>query len=86
MRGNNCARLDWYIFRRGDSMKSISEYRGVDFARAHYVLRRHYDLGRPLTTDEIKAEVDNLIRRRNRGSLDDIGEYLISEINFDGAK
>jgi hypothetical protein len=59
---------------------SIREYKGVDFGHAHYVLRKHYDLGRPLTTDEVKAEIDNLIRKHNAMSLDYVGEHLHASI------
>ena len=59
---------------------SISNYKGVDFANAHYVLRKHYDLGRPLTTDEVKAEINNLIRKHKAMSLDYVGEHLHASI------
>lgn len=59
---------------------SINSYKGVDFCRAHYILRQHYDLGRALTTDEVKAEIDNLIRKHKAMSLDYVGEYLYSAI------
>jgi hypothetical protein len=63
-------------------MKSISinKHKGADFCRAHYILRRHYDLGRALTTAEVKAEIDNLIRKHKANSLDYVGEYLYSAI------
>jgi hypothetical protein len=59
---------------------SISNYKGVDFANAHYVLRKHYDLGRLLTTAEVKAEIDNLIRKHKAMSLDYVGEHLHASI------
>ena len=63
-----------------DKSISISEYKGADFGKAHRILSQHYDLGRSLTTDEIKAEIDNLIRKHDKGTLDDIGEYLFASI------
>ena len=59
---------------------SINTYRGVDFSRAHSILRAHYDLGRALTTDEIKAEIDSLIRKHSKRNLDYVGEHLYSRI------
>ena len=59
---------------------AISDYRGVDFGRAHYVLKKHYDLGRSLTSAEVKAEIDNLILKKENMSLDYIGENLYSQI------
>lgn len=59
---------------------SINEYKGADFCRAHSILRKHYDLARPLTTDEVKAEIDNLIRKHKAMSLDYVGEHLYSAI------
>ena len=63
-------------------MKSISinSYKGVDFCRAANILRKHYDLGRALTTEEIKAEIDNLIRKHKIMSLDYVGENLYAAI------
>ncbi len=61
-------------------MISISEYRGVDFCKAHSILRLHYDLGRKLTSEEIKSEIDNLIRKAKKQSLDDQSEYLYIRI------
>jgi hypothetical protein len=63
-------------------MKSISvnTYKGADFARAHNILRHHYDLGRPLTTNEIKAEIDNLIRKHKKQNLNDTQECLYESI------
>jgi hypothetical protein len=59
---------------------SISNYKGADFCKAHSVLRRHYDLGRSLTSEEVKAEIDNLIRKHDMGALDDVGGYLYASI------
>lgn len=59
---------------------SINTYKGVDFCKAHYILRKHYDLGRSLTTEEVKAEIDNLIRKHKAMSLDYIGENLYAQI------
>lgn len=63
---------------------SINRYKGVDFCRASYVLRKHYDLGRPLTTEEVKDEIDNLIRKHKAISLDYVGEHLYSQIFREG--
>lgn len=59
---------------------SINSYKGVDFCRAHSILRQHYDIGRALTTEEVKAEIDNLIRKHKAMSLDYVGEHLYSAI------
>jgi len=59
---------------------SINTYKGVDFSRAHYILRQHYDLGRALSSDEVKAEIDNLIRKHKAMSLDYVGELLHASI------
>lgn len=69
-------------------MKSIaiSNYKGADFGHAHNVLRKHYDLGRALTTKEVKAEIDNLIRKHNKGALDYIGEHLYAQIFTGGVR
>ncbi len=55
---------------------TVNVYLGVDFAKAHYILCKHYDIGRELTTAEAKAEIDSLIRKHKKGSLDYVGEYL----------
>lgn len=60
--------------------KSINTYKGADFCRAANILRKHYDLGRPLTTAEVKAEIDNLIRKHKAMSLDYVGENLYASI------
>ncbi len=61
---------------------AINEYNGVDFCKAHSVLSKHYDLGRSLTTEEVKEEIDNLIRKHSKMTLDDVGEYLYSELFY----
>ncbi len=58
---------------------SVNTYKGADFSRARYILQHHYDVG-PLSTNEIKGEIDNLIRKAKKQTLDDNGEHLCIQI------
>ena len=44
------------------------------------ILRLHYELHRPVTDDEIDAEVKNLERKRDKGTLDDSCEALAAKL------
>jgi hypothetical protein len=58
---------------------SVNTYKGADFSRARYILQHHYDVG-PLSTDEIKGAIDNLIRKAKKQTLDDNSEHLCIQI------
>jgi protein-disulfide isomerase-like protein with CxxC motif len=56
------------------------KHKGVSINHAHTVLRKHYDLGRSLTETEVLAEIDNLVRKHEKKSLDDISGYLYAAL------
>ena len=45
------------------------------------IIRRHYGLSRPVTPDEVYAEITNLIRRTKAGTLDDQDGYLAASLS-----
>ncbi len=47
-------------------------------------VRRHYGLNRPITDEELDAEVVNLRRKDARGTLDDRQEALFIALGLDG--
>ena len=59
------------------------------FENARRILTAHYSdvlNGRPMTDDEVQAEIDSLIRKNTRGSLDYVGEALYAAIDLGSIK
>ena len=42
-----------------------------EMEKAARIIRNHYGLSRKVTVDEVRAEIANIERRRDAGSLDD---------------
>ena len=46
------------------------------------VVRKHYGLRRPITEQEVKAEISNLMRKKRKGVLDDSSSLLAARLGL----
>jgi len=51
-----------------------------NFTKAKRVIREHYGLDRAVTDAETEAEIASITRKRDKGSLDDMGEVLSAKL------
>ncbi len=52
-----------------------------DWLEAARIIRRFYNLNRPVTEEEVVAEIANLQRRKDAMSLDNLQENLASNLH-----
>jgi len=63
-------------------MKRLPEYKGVRIGQARSVIRKHYGLTRLPSDSEVRAEIDNLLRKRAAMSLDDKASHLAAALHL----
>lgn len=63
-------------------MKHLPEYHGVSYTKARKVIKDHYGLARYPSDSEIRAEIDNLLRRKRGMLLDDKTGHLVARLDL----
>ena len=61
----------------------MSKMTTMTTTQAARIIRNHYNLDRPVTDQELNAEVQSLIRKHDNGSLDDQSERLYIALRLD---
>ena len=53
-----------------------------NLVEASRIIRRHYNLNRQVSPSETRGEIDNLLRKRAHGNLDDSQEKLLAKLDL----